>query len=481
MRFNFSLPVIGIKDECKIGLKKTTLKHAPSFLGHRAVPAAPAAPVITYLPPLLPATTLKRKPSQKIGELMNRFEGAGSSTELAGEASQVQWPLTDSQMGMTGLLLTSLVFPAGTVLITIHPTHIDAEESMGRFYCLVKSLKSGDWLTIGAGDLLLTKTKDSGKARVVFFYKDDPLKARINSWLHPLVAVERNPATPKTVILILPVKSDQTATYSVQLKTPEEAETLYSLVGKLKRNGVAEELGEELQAEIRRQLEEDTPSLAPSTYMGKPPIAPQSISGQRRRSSSSSFTAPVFASPVISSTPSSSEGLKRSTTQSSISSVASVASIETQTSTADVEDAPQEEQAPIEIAPFTQPTAETHQTPGSQSPVSQLQQKVEKSEKRKKPKKITSMKKSKSATSLPSEAASLPSEAASMSLEDVKATLEIPEGPLKNFVELLWQENKLLKELVTKQEKVGPKDPKTTKQTNKQTNKQNLFFFFFFF
>jgi len=68
---------------------------------------------------------------------------------------------------------------------------VEGEESCGRFYCLVKSMRNGDWLPIGPGDLLLAKDATTGKARVVFYQKEDLLKARVNCWLHPLALAER--------------------------------------------------------------------------------------------------------------------------------------------------------------------------------------------------------------------------------------------------------------------------------------------------
>ena len=44
---------------------------------------------------------------------------------------------------------------------------------------------------------------------------------------------------------------------------------------------------------------------------------------------------------------------------------------------------------------------------------------------------------------------------ATMSLEEVKNALNIPAGPLKDFVDLLWQENQMLKETVAKMEKAS--------------------------
>jgi len=47
----------------------------------------------------------------------------------------------------------------------------------------------------------------------------------------------------------------------------------------------------------------------------------------------------------------------------------------------------------------------------------------------------------------------MPASEAIMSLEEVRSALDIPEGPLKDFVDLLWQENQMLKELVAKIDK----------------------------
>ena len=167
---------------------------------------------------------------------------------------------------MALLFLFRFLFQSCCLFLEANPLPVvaaEGEESCGRFYCLVKSMRNGDWLPIGPGDLLLAKDVTTSKARVVFFQKEDLLKARINCWLHPLALAERNTfvnlnqfhcfsqatqkknkkkkqqflkkcrAAPKTVIMVLPVTKDQTATYSVQLKTVEEADTLHGMINQV--------------------------------------------------------------------------------------------------------------------------------------------------------------------------------------------------------------------------------------------------------
>jgi len=93
------------------------------------------------------------------------------------------------------LFLFRFLFQSCCLFLEANPLPVvaaEGEESCGRFYCLVKSMRNGDWLPIGPGDLLLAKDVTTSKARVVFFQKEDLLKARINCWLHPLALAERN-------------------------------------------------------------------------------------------------------------------------------------------------------------------------------------------------------------------------------------------------------------------------------------------------
>ena len=56
--------------------------------------------------PPLATTSLKRKPSKKIEALITKFE-QGSREDLAEGVPSIQWPLTEKQMGLTGIFFLS--------------------------------------------------------------------------------------------------------------------------------------------------------------------------------------------------------------------------------------------------------------------------------------------------------------------------------------------------------------------------------------